>query len=774
MALDVGDLVARLRLDTGPFDRDSRTAEGKFGAWGGRLGKVAIAAGATVAAAMGAAAYQGVQAFAEFESGMNEVFTLLPGISEQAMGDMSDQVKQFSMDFGVLPNEVVPALYQSLSAGVPPDNVFDFLETAQMAAKGGVTELTTAVDGISSVVNAYGDEILDATQASDLMFTAVRLGKTNFEELSGSLYNVTPTAAALGVEFGDITAAMAQMTAQGVPTSVATTQLRQLFVELSKEGGAASDAFKEIAGEGFADFIAGGGNVADALDIMQQAADENDVALQDMFGSVEAGAAALSLAAGGTDSYRAAMDEMANSAGATEAAYNQMDQGLSASWDRIKAAGSVALIDLGEQLAPFVSDVADLAEQALPSLVGAVGSVGDAFTAAGDAVGVATDFLEDHEVAVTLVAGAITGVLVAALTVWMTRTVVAAATNTIAWFTTAAASQTSAAVQSKSALQVVIGWLLMGARALGQGLIIAGVWAAQIAAAAVRGAAVFLIQAGLVVGGWVLMGAQAMAQAARMAAAWFIALGPIGWAIAAIIAVVVLIIAYWDEIKAATQAAWEWVVEQVKKVPGAIVSFFMNWTLPGLIIKHWDKIKSTFRNGVSNVVQWMRDLPGRILGAVGNLGSLLWGVGEDIMRGLRDGIDRGLEWVKSKLGGVGKLIPGWLKDVLGISSPSKVMRDQVGLWIPAGIAEGVERGMPGLRSTITGMVDDVVVPIDAAAAYRSAVMTRSWGASGALAPTGRVGGAGYGGPLVEQHVHAAPGMSEEAIGDAAEPVKVFV
>ena len=68
---------------------------------------------------------------------------------------------------------------------MPPDNVIDFMRTATEASIGGVTDLETAVDGITSVVNAYGEEAISASKASDLMFTAVKLGKTDFTQLSG-------------------------------------------------------------------------------------------------------------------------------------------------------------------------------------------------------------------------------------------------------------------------------------------------------------------------------------------------------------------------------------------------------------------------------------------------------------------------------------------------------------------------------------------------------------------------------------------------------------
>ena len=92
------------------------------------------------------------------------------------MDEMRNQVLDVSGDMGRLPEEVIPALYQSLSAGVPTDNVFEFMDTAHKAALGGVTDLETAVDGITSVVNAYGSDVVSAANASDVMFTAVRLG----------------------------------------------------------------------------------------------------------------------------------------------------------------------------------------------------------------------------------------------------------------------------------------------------------------------------------------------------------------------------------------------------------------------------------------------------------------------------------------------------------------------------------------------------------------------------------------------------------------------
>ena len=310
-----------------------------------------------------------------FKDRMNEVFTLLPGISGEAMEQMSSQTKQFAKDFGVLPESVVPALYQAISAGVPKENVFDFLATAQKAAIGGVSNLKTSVDGISSVVNAYGADVLSATQASDLMFTAVRKGKTDFTQLSQSLFNVIPTASALNVEFGNVTAALATITAAGTPTSVATTQLRQLFVELSKDGGKAAVAFEQISGKSFKDFIAGGKNVQDALILMEKAAAKNNVGINDLFGSVEAGNAALGLTGKRAQSFTENLNDMANAVGATDKAFETMNKDRQL--EKIQAELVVLRLEVAEKFLPIINDslIPIFRENLMPVLKGAADGI---------------------------------------------------------------------------------------------------------------------------------------------------------------------------------------------------------------------------------------------------------------------------------------------------------------------------------------------------------------------------------------------------------------
>lgn len=350
-------LMVVLGIDAGGYsdglNRAARDAEQASG----RMSTVLSAGVAVVGSSIGtltSLAVAGATTYTKYQQQLTEVFTLLPGITESAMSAMSDDVQAFALEFGVLPEKEIPALYNALSSGVPADNVFSFLETAQKAAVAGVTDLSVTVDGLTSVVNAYGSETISAAEASDQMFAAVVFGKTTFEELSSTLYNVNPIAASLGVAFGDVTSSIAAMTAQGIPTAQTTTMLRQLFVELGDSTSNVGKIFQGVAGQSFKAFIASGGNVQDALKLLETNAQSSNKGVNELFSSVEAGSAALALTGKGTDLFTNALLATADSAGATERAYGTMNDTIAQSVNKIKAAGAVFLTIIGEKMGPTI------------------------------------------------------------------------------------------------------------------------------------------------------------------------------------------------------------------------------------------------------------------------------------------------------------------------------------------------------------------------------------------------------------------------------------
>lgn len=295
------------------------------------------------------------------ESDMGEVFTLLPDVTQNAMGDMTNQVREFAKDTGTLTTETVPALYSALSAGVPQDNVFEFLESANKLAVGGIAELDDSVAVLSTISNNYSKMGLDAATASDLLFTTVKNGVTTIPELSSALGNVVPSAASANVSFQEVSAAMATMTASlgAGSTSVATTKLRAMLDELTKTGTSVDKTFRKIAGKGFTDFMAQGGNVQDALQMLNDYATKNNISIKELFSSVEAGGAALILGSQNADKFAMNMEAMANAAGATDAAYATMQETVAYKMDLLKAKFEDIKLAIGDKLNKAFSKILD-------------------------------------------------------------------------------------------------------------------------------------------------------------------------------------------------------------------------------------------------------------------------------------------------------------------------------------------------------------------------------------------------------------------------------
>ncbi len=372
----LGTATLDLRANAGPLNKGLERSEKNVRRSTGRMGKAVKVVGFAFAGAGVAAAGVGVAALklaADFDKAFSEVRTLLPNVSDEAFGALQKDLRDFSNETGTVTTEAIPALYQAISAGVPRENVMDFLRVANKAAVGGVTDLETAVDAITSSVNSYGPEVLSATEASDLMFTAVRLGKTTFDELGAALFNVVPTAASFGVGLDQVAAALAVTTAQGVPTKIATTQLRQAFVEAGKESSILAKTIKERTGKSFSQLIKEGKPVHRIFQDLREDMPEDD--FRNLFSSVEAANAALLITGDAAERVDDALAEMSTSAGATDKAFATVADTATFRMQKAMNLMRNVLLEIGIALLPALVEVLDRA--VLPALTAFAGWMSD-------------------------------------------------------------------------------------------------------------------------------------------------------------------------------------------------------------------------------------------------------------------------------------------------------------------------------------------------------------------------------------------------------------
>lgn len=307
-------------------------------------------AGGIMVGAIAAIGVASLKLAADFDGAMREVNTMLL-LNEDEFKAFSKDIRTFAKDMGINAVDAAHALYQAISAGVPKENAIDFLTVATKAAIGGVTSTTVAVDGLSTVLNAFGKPLSEAEHVADLMFTTIARGKTTFEELSASMFNVAPIAASLGIPFEEISAALATMTAAGVPTATATTQLKQAMVGLQKPTAQMQAAIEALGYETGVTMLKENG-FAETLRLLEGYAKANNVQMTDLWGSVEAGGAVLALTGENAQAFIDGLNAMENAEGAAQAAFEQMEESTTRHWAHIKSEISEASLAIGEALLP--------------------------------------------------------------------------------------------------------------------------------------------------------------------------------------------------------------------------------------------------------------------------------------------------------------------------------------------------------------------------------------------------------------------------------------
>ena len=309
----------------------------------GATGAVA-AMGATVLAAIGV---KGVQAASAFGLQMAEVATLTK-LSASETAKMSEGVRGLAVEFGATTEELTGGLYQALSAGVPKDNAIDFLRVAAMAAQAGVTDVKTAVDGISSVLNAFEMDASQAEEVADSLFTTVRGGKTTFAELAQNIGKVAPIANAAGVSMDEMNALLVQMTKRGLSTEEATTALKGTLTALIKPAGDLASQLGNVKKNG----------LVATLEDMVKASGGSVESLAKLFPNVRGllGVLSSGLNGGGINK---TLDEFANKAGNASRASGLIAGTMSKQFDVMQSKAGEALLRVGEGLVPEVQKVMD-------------------------------------------------------------------------------------------------------------------------------------------------------------------------------------------------------------------------------------------------------------------------------------------------------------------------------------------------------------------------------------------------------------------------------
>lgn len=312
-----------------------------------------------------------------YETSLAKVGTIadLGKLSIQKLGS---QITDMSNTMGIAATDIAEATYQAISAGQDTANAVEFAGQAAKLATAGFTSTTSAVDILTTALNAYGLSADQATHVSDVLLTTQNLGKTSVDELSSSMGKVIPLAAACNVSVENLSSGLAVMTANGIATAEATTYTKSMLNELGDTGSSVGKILQQQTGKSFAQLSADGKSLGDVLQVLYDSVGDDGTAFAGLWSSVEAGTGALSLVSGGADKFNGVLGQMVDSAGATETAYATMTDTFQHSMDSLQTTAENLSIDLFEAMEPGLKEAANWGTDCLNTLTSALNEGGPA------------------------------------------------------------------------------------------------------------------------------------------------------------------------------------------------------------------------------------------------------------------------------------------------------------------------------------------------------------------------------------------------------------
>lgn len=309
--------------------------------------------------AVTAAIYAGpVQAAQEYETAIAKVSTIADA-NAVPIEEMSSEIMKLSNTTGIAASQIADDVYNAISAGQQTGDAVNFVSYSTKLAKAGFAESAQTLDVLTTILNAYGMEAEEVSKVSDMLVQTQNKGKVSVGELSSVMGKIIPIANANNVALEQLCAGYAIMTNKGIVAADTTTYMNSMLNELSKSGTTAEKTLRATTGKSFKELMTEGKSLGEVIQILQQEAEKSGKSLNDMFGSAEAGKAAVSLLSGGVEGFNEQVAGMVDSAGATEEAFAKMDQTTEAKMQKAKNSIANLGIVLGQNLLPIVGNLAD-------------------------------------------------------------------------------------------------------------------------------------------------------------------------------------------------------------------------------------------------------------------------------------------------------------------------------------------------------------------------------------------------------------------------------
>jgi phage-related protein len=191
--------------------------------------------------------------------------------------------------------------------------------------------------------------------------------------------------------------------------------------------------------------------------------------------------------------------------------------------------------------------------------------------------------------------------------------------------------------------------------------------------------------------------------------------GIVSWFMGALSAFGSWIGSIWTGISNFAMSIWNGLLGFIAGIPGAILGY-LSWlaNLAGMVGGWFASMAQAAIAKGMEMLNWVAGIPGQILGFLGNVGSMLFNAGSQIIGGFLDGLKAAFGGVADFVGGIGQ----WIADHKGPKAYDLALLVPAGGWIMGGFVDSLKAHIPALEKLMgdvtttlkVGVPDSLTVP----------------------------------------------------------------
>ena len=283
----------------------------------------------------------------------------IQSISDNSSIEIQSNIGELSLETGTDPIELRNGLYEIISAVGDVDEAYNLLRTSNKLAITGFTDIGNAVDGLTTVLNAYQMQLSEADRIANVFVKTQKLGKITVDEFARDLAQSVPYATQLGIKIEEIGSAIALLTSRGVKPAQAETQLASFLRNILDDNNELAKELNKSFGMGIKEYIQNGGDLIKIIEEVSNIENRLGKSITSFSMDSEAKAFILTLK-DGKEAYKNFYKEISDGNDAINRNMNNMMNSQKAALDRAKTYWKELSRTVGTSAGQIIAYITDI------------------------------------------------------------------------------------------------------------------------------------------------------------------------------------------------------------------------------------------------------------------------------------------------------------------------------------------------------------------------------------------------------------------------------